>query len=67
MLNQDEIENLKNLEYDMFVSSVIKEIVEISETKNLLSELISVSEKRIKTQIIEELRILNLNRILDEK
>jgi hypothetical protein len=67
MLNQDEIENLKNLEYDMFVSSVIKEMVEISETENLLSELISVSENHIKIQIIEELRILNLNRILDEK
>jgi hypothetical protein len=67
MLNQNEIENLINIDYDDFVRYLTKEIVEISHSKNLTSDVISISEGDIKNKLIEELRNLCLNKILDEK
>lgn len=67
MLSQKEIENLINIDYDDFLKVLIKEMSEISQEKNIISDILSVSDDTLRSKIIEELRSISLNKILNEK
>jgi hypothetical protein len=62
MLTDKQIEELFTCDCDQFIDNLLKEMASLSISKNLLEDIISVSEEPIKSDLLEA-----ISRIRDQK
>ena len=62
MLTDKQIEELLTCDCDQFIDNLVKEMASLSISKNLLEDIISVSEEPIKSDLLEA-----ISRIRDQK
>lgn len=62
MLTDKQIEELLTCDCDQFIDNLVKEMASLSISKNLLEDIISVSEEPIKSDLLE-----SISRIRDQK